>query len=104
MSPPGEPPPDDVPSPESAPDEPRAEGPVAEPPDQPEQSGAPPWIGLGAFAALGTSIAFIEAVGVLGGIWADHLLHTSPWGLLLGVVLATVAAVVSVMKQVRRFL
>ncbi len=73
-------------------------------PDQPRHDEEPPWIGLGAFAALGTTIALIEAAGVLGGIWVDHVLGSSPWGLLVGVVLATVAAVVSVMKQVRRFL
>ncbi len=63
-----------------------------------------PMLGLGAFAALGSTIAVIEAVGVVGGIWVDHLLSSSPWGLLIGIVLATVTAVVSVMKQVRRFL
>ncbi len=61
-------------------------------------------LGLGAFAALGSTIAVIEAVGVVGGIWVDHVLSSSPWGLLIGIVLATVTAVVSVMKQVRRFL
>ena len=60
--------------------------------------------GLAAFAAIGTMVAIIEAVGVFLGIWVDHALGTAPWGLLIGIALATVAAVVSVMKQVRRFL
>ena len=73
-------------------------------PDQPQRDDQAPWIGFGAFAALGSTIALIETAGVLGGLWVDRTFGTSPWGLLVGVVLATVAAVVSVVKQVRRFL
>ena len=60
--------------------------------------------GTAAFAVMGTSIATCVAVGVVLGIWADHTWHTSPAGLLIGIVLGTVAAVVSVVQQVRRFL
>ncbi len=72
--------------------------------DQHEDVGDGTWIGLGAFAALGTTIAITEAVGVVLGIWIDRALGTAPWGLVFGIVLGTVAAVVSVVKQVRRFL
>ncbi len=75
-----------------------------ESPDQHEEVGDGTWIGLGAFAALGTTIAITEAVGVVLGIWADRSWGTTPWGLVFGIVLGTVAAVVSVVKQVRRFL
>ncbi len=72
--------------------------------DQREDESEASWIGLGAFAALGTTIALTEAVGVVLGLWADASWGTSPWGLIFGIVLGTVAAVVSVVKQVRRFL
>lgn len=60
--------------------------------------------GLAAFAAMGTTIASCVAVGVVLGLYADHLWHSAPWGLFLGIVLGTVAAVASVVKLVRRFL
>ncbi|NNN00570.1 MAG: AtpZ/AtpI family protein [Acidimicrobiaceae bacterium] len=60
--------------------------------------------GLAAFAAMGMSVAIIEALGVFLGIWVDRTLGSAPAGLILGIVLGTVAAVVSVVKQVRRFL
>lgn len=62
------------------------------------------FIGVAALAALGTTIAACEAVGVVLGLWADRSWGTAPGGLLLGIVLATVVAVVSVVKQVRRYL
>ncbi len=73
-------------------------------PDQHEDVGDGTWIGLGALAALGTTIAITEAVGVVLGILIDRTWGTTPWGLVFGIVLGTVAAVVSVVKQVRRFL
>jgi F0F1-type ATP synthase assembly protein I len=59
---------------------------------------------LAAFAAMGTTLAGCEAVGVLLGLYLDHLGNFAPWGLLIGIVLGTVAAVASVMQLVRRFL
>ena len=53
---------------------------------------------------MGTTVAIIVAVFVVLGIWADRAWGTAPWGLLVGITLGTVAAVVSVVKQVRRFL
>jgi F0F1-type ATP synthase assembly protein I len=60
--------------------------------------------GAMALLTMGTTIALILAVFVVLGIWADHAWGTAPWGLLIGIALGTVAAVVSVVKQVRRFL
>ncbi len=60
--------------------------------------------GVAAFAVMGTSIATCLGVGVVLGLQVDAKWHTSPWGLLFGIVLGTVAAVVSVVKLVRRFL
>jgi F0F1-type ATP synthase assembly protein I len=70
-------------------------------PNIPDESGLP---GLAAFAVMGTTIATCVAVGVVLGLWADRTWHTSPAGLLIGIVLGTVAAVVSVVQQVRRYL
>lgn len=69
--------------------------------DVPDQSDLP---GLAAFAVMGTTCAACIAVGVLCGLWVDHLWHTSPWGLLLGIVLGAVVAVLGVAQQVRRYL
>ena len=60
--------------------------------------------GVASFAVMGTTIAGCLGVFVWLGLWADPTWHTSPWGLLFGIVLGTVAAVVSVVKLVRRFL
>ncbi len=70
-------------------------------PESPDRSGLP---GLAAFAVMGTTIATCVAVGVGLGIWVDKTWHTAPAGLLIGIVLGTVAAVVSVVQQVRRYL
>jgi len=53
---------------------------------------------------MGMTAAIVIAVGVVLGLWADRAWGTEPWGLLIGIALGTVAAVVSVVKQVRRFL
>ncbi|MFY9782533.1 MAG: AtpZ/AtpI family protein [Acidimicrobiales bacterium] len=60
--------------------------------------------GLAGFAAMGTTLASCLAVGVLLGLYIDHLWNVAPWGLLLGIVLGAVAAVASVVKLVRRYL
>jgi F0F1-type ATP synthase assembly protein I len=60
--------------------------------------------GLAAFAAMGTTLAICEGVGVLLGLYLDSLWNFAPWGLLIGIVLGTVAAVASVVTLVRRYL
>jgi Putative F0F1-ATPase subunit Ca2+/Mg2+ transporter len=60
--------------------------------------------GVVAFASMGMTAALVIAVFVVLGLWADSAWGTEPWGLLIGIALGTVAAVVSVVKQVRRFL
>jgi F0F1-type ATP synthase assembly protein I len=70
----------------------------------PEGSSLSDLPGVASLAVLGTTIASCLGVFVWLGLWADSAWHSSPWGLLLGIVLGTVAAVVSVVKLVRRFL
>ena len=60
--------------------------------------------GAVALLTMGTTVALIIAAFVVLGLWADRAWGTAPWGLLIGITLGTVAAVVSVVKQVRRFL
>ena len=82
-----------------------SDGPTERPgDDEPAQSSNTDLPGLAAFAVMGMTSAVLEAIGVLLGIWADHVWHSAPAGLLIGVVLGTVAAVVSVVQQIRRFL
>jgi F0F1-type ATP synthase assembly protein I len=57
-----------------------------------------------AFAVMGTTAAGCVAVGVVLGLWFDGATGLSPLGLLVGIVLGSVAAVVSVVQQIRRFL
>jgi F0F1-type ATP synthase assembly protein I len=71
---------------------------------QTKQSGITDLPGVAAFAVMGSTIATCLAVGVVLGLGADSAWGTAPWGLLIGIVLGTVAAVVSVVKLVRRFL
>jgi F0F1-type ATP synthase assembly protein I len=73
------------------------------PPEQ-ESSFVKDLPGVAAFATMGMTAALVIAVGLVLGLWADHVWGTDPWGLLIGIALGTVAAVVSVVKQVRRFL
>lgn len=61
-------------------------------------------LGWMAFAVMGSTIALCVALGVALGIWADHIFGSSPLCLLLGIVLGSVVAVVSVVQQVRRYL
>ena len=80
----------------------------AESSDQEESAGEASPIadlpGVAAFATMGISIAVCEAAGVVAGLWADRTWGTAPVGLVIGIVLGTVVAVLSVVKQVRRFL
>lgn len=71
---------------------------------EPAHSGPPPLPGAAAFLALGTTIAACVAVGVVAGIVADNAWHASPWGLLVGLGLGVVAAVMSVLRLVQRWL
>ncbi len=85
-------------------DQPDGQVPQDAPGERPRQSGFSNLAGVAAFAVMGTTIATCIGVGVVAGLGVDSWLSTSPWGLFFGIVLGTVAAVVSVVKLVRRFL
>ena len=60
--------------------------------------------GATAFLTMGITIAVTVGIGVLLGIWADNAWGSAPLWLVIGLVLGTGAAVVSVKQQIRRFL
>lgn len=60
--------------------------------------------GAAALAMMVTSIALCESLGIWAGLWSDHHLLGAPWGLILGIVLGTVVAVLSVVRQIRQYL
>jgi F0F1-type ATP synthase assembly protein I len=60
--------------------------------------------GFAAFTAMGLTIAIFITLGVLLGLYLDHLWRVAPWGLLIGIVLGTVVAATSVIQLVRRYL
>lgn len=44
-------------------------------------------------SAVGLEFGLSIVVGALGGYFADRYLHSSPWGLIIGVVIGSVAGV-----------
>jgi F0F1-type ATP synthase assembly protein I len=78
--------------------------PNGEIPSQEGKSNTKDFPGAVEFLTMGMSTAIVLAVFVVLGIWVDHSWGTAPWGLFFGIALGTVAAVVSVVKQIRRFL
>ena len=75
-----------------------------QPKDRAQTGGAPDLPGVAAFATMGITIATCEALGVVLGLWADRSWGTAPVGLVIGIVLGSAVAVLSVVKQVRRYL
>ena len=73
-------------------------------PSQEDKSTTKDYPGAVEFLTMGMTTAIVLAIFVVLGIWADHSWGTAPWGLFFGIALGTVAAVVSVVKQIRRFL
>ncbi len=74
-------------------------------PSGPERPPAPKDLpGALAFAALGTTIACTVGAFVALGIWADDSFGTSPWCLVIGLVLGCVAATATTIALVRRYL
>lgn len=55
----------------------------------------------GPYLFIGIQIAGAMALFVLGGIFADNWLGTSPWLLILGMILGMVAVVATVVRTVQ---
>ena len=60
--------------------------------------------GATAFMGLGLSIGLTLAIFVGGGVLIDGWLHCSPFGLLIGLALGVVMAVLMVVATVRKYL
>lgn len=60
--------------------------------------------GAAVFLGLGLSIAATVGAFVALGIWLDSVLGTSPWCLVIGVVLGLAAAAASTVALMRRYL
>jgi F0F1-type ATP synthase assembly protein I len=59
---------------------------------------------VAAFLGLGLTIAITVGVFLALGIWLDSVLHTSPWCLIIGLLVGCVAAAASTVALVRRYL
>lgn len=60
--------------------------------------------GLAQLAGLGLTMACLVAAGVGLGLAADHLWHSAPVGLVVGLVLGSLSAASAVITLVRRWL
>ena len=60
--------------------------------------------GATAFLGLGLSIGLSLAILVGAGVLVDRWLHSSPWGLLVGLTVGVVMAVLMAVATVRKYL
>ena len=58
---------------------------------------------MGFYTALVTEMCLSVAVGVVGGYYADQYLGTSPWLIVLGLIVGMVAGVHNLIRIVKRF-
>ncbi len=59
------------------------------------------WRALAELSALGMTMVLATVIGLVAGYYADRWLGTSPWLLLLGLVLGIAASFVSLFRSVR---
>jgi F0F1-type ATP synthase assembly protein I len=71
-------------------------------PESPE--GPKPLPGAVAFLGMGFTAAVCVAIGVGLGIWLDHVFHTAPILLLVGLALGLVTAALGVIQQIRTYM
>jgi ATP synthase protein I len=60
------------------------------------------WKALGELSAIGLTLVIATVIGLVGGYYADRLLGTSPWLLLLGLGLGIAAGFVNLFRSVNR--
>lgn len=61
----------------------------------------PAWRSLGEVATIGITLVVSTVIGLGAGYYADRWLGTSPWLLLLGLLLGIVAGFVNLFRSVR---
>lgn len=59
------------------------------------------WRALGELSSIGMTLVLATVIGMAGGYYADQWLGTSPWLLLLGLVLGIAAGFVSMYRSVK---
>ena len=60
------------------------------------------WKALGELSSIGFALVIATVIGLVGGYYADRLLGTSPWLLLLGLTLGIAAGFVNLFRSVNR--
>ena len=60
------------------------------------------WRALGELSSIGLVLVVSTIIGLVGGYYADRLLGTSPWLLLLGLTLGIAAGFVNLFRSVNR--
>jgi ATP synthase protein I len=60
------------------------------------------WRALGELSSIGLVLVVSTIIGLVGGYYADRLLGTSPWLLLVGLVLGIAAGFVNLFRSVTR--
>ncbi len=60
------------------------------------------WKALGELSSIGLALVVATVIGLVGGYYADRLLGTSPWLLLLGLALGIAAGFVNLFRSVNR--
>ena len=60
------------------------------------------WKALGELSSIGFALVIATVIGLVGGYYADRLLGTSPWLLLVGLVLGIAAGFVNLFRSVTR--
>jgi ATP synthase protein I len=60
------------------------------------------WKALGELSSIGLVLVVATIIGLAGGYYADRLLGTSPWLLLVGLVLGIAAGFVNLFRSVTR--
>ena len=60
------------------------------------------WKALAELSSIGFALVIATVIGLVGGYYADRLLGTSPWLLLLGLALGIAAGFVNLFRSVSR--
>ena len=60
------------------------------------------WKALGELSSIGLALVVATVIGLVGGYYADRLLGTTPWLLLVGLGLGIAAGFVNLFRSVSR--
>jgi ATP synthase protein I len=60
------------------------------------------WKALGELSSIGLVLVVATVIGLVGGYYADRLLGTTPWLLLVGLVFGIAAGFVNLFRSVNR--